>query len=154
LIGRLFFALTVLLSVPALADWPAFRGGGELQGRADSTLSEKLKLLWSAKTGLAVVSSPAVVGGKVFVGSNDSKVYALDQATGKVIWTFTTEGPVESSPLVREGMVVIGSADSNLYALEAETGKLRWKYATKAKVLGAANASTLPDGKTVIVVGS
>ena len=35
-------------------------------------------------------TSPAVVGGKVYVGSNDNNVYALDAATGTVIWKYPT----------------------------------------------------------------
>jgi outer membrane protein assembly factor BamB len=35
-------------------------------------------VLWSFTTGGAVDSSPAVVGGVVYVGSDDHQVYALD----------------------------------------------------------------------------
>ncbi len=31
-------------------------------------------------------SSPAVAGGRVYVGSNDGRLYALDLASGKVVW--------------------------------------------------------------------
>src|SRR6059058_3549616 len=36
--------------------------------------------LWTATTGGAVNSSPAVVNGVVYVGSDDNKLYALDAA--------------------------------------------------------------------------
>ena len=33
-----------------------------------------------------VDSSPAIAGGRVFVGSNDGRVYGLDLANGKKVW--------------------------------------------------------------------
>jgi outer membrane protein assembly factor BamB len=38
---------------------------------------------WRFSTGKRVHSSPAVVDGTVYVGSNDGHVYALDAATGR-----------------------------------------------------------------------
>ena len=38
---------------------------------------------WTHTTGGHVFSSPAVVDGTVYIGSNDNKVYALDAATGR-----------------------------------------------------------------------
>ena len=44
--------------------------------------------IWSYKTGSSVDSSPAVVNGIVYVGSEDHKVYALNAATGTKIWSY------------------------------------------------------------------
>ncbi|MCX4632713.1 protein kinase [Streptomyces sp. NBC_01443] len=41
------------------------------------------QLCWTHTTGNWVQSSPAVVDGTVYIGSNDKKVYALDAATGQ-----------------------------------------------------------------------
>src|SRR6266545_6425976 len=87
------------------AGWPMFRGNPALTGVAAGTLPEKLSLLWSFKTGGPVKSSAAIVGGRVFIGSGDSHVYALDLATGKKTWAAKTGGAVESSPLVLDGKV-------------------------------------------------
>ena len=35
--------------------------------------------LWTANTGDAILSSPAVVGGVVYVGSDDGKLYAFER---------------------------------------------------------------------------
>jgi outer membrane protein assembly factor BamB len=37
---------------------------------------------WVYKTGNSVESNPAVVGGIVYFGSNDGRIYALNAATG------------------------------------------------------------------------
>ena len=47
-----------------------------------------------------VVSSPAVVGGVVYVGSEDGKVYALNAANGALMWNYTTDGWVGLLPLL------------------------------------------------------
>src|SRR6266571_8185823 len=80
------------------ANWLMFRGNPALTGVAAGTLPDKLSLLWSFKTGGPVKSSAAIVGGRVFIGSGDSHVYALELASGKKNWAATTKGPVESSP--------------------------------------------------------
>lgn len=130
-------------------DWPLFRGSPELRGTTDARLAPPLKLLWTHKTGGPVKSSAAIVGDRVFVGSNDGKLHALALADGKPLWTFATEGPIEASPLVLDGTVFFGSSDNHLYAVDATTGKLRWKYATEDRLLGAPNAS----GGIVVVGG-
>src|SRR5579871_6060192 len=51
-----------------------------------------LQLKWKYTTGPypGVVSSPAVVNGVVYVGSEDKNVYALDANTGTKLWNYTT----------------------------------------------------------------
>jgi outer membrane protein assembly factor BamB len=96
-------------------------------------ISGPVALRWSHLTG-NYVSSPAVAGGTVYYGSEDSKVYALDAATGRLRWSYTTGGGVYAGPAVAGGIVYIGSDDGNLYALNAATGHLRWSYDTRYAV--------------------
>ena len=121
------------------ADWPMFHGSPALLGVAPGTLEDNPVLLWTFKTEGPVRSSPAIVSGRVFVGSSDGRLYAIDIATGKKVWAFKTEGEVEASPLVRGGRVFVGSSDGALYAVDAASGKLLWKYVTGDKILGSPN---------------
>jgi outer membrane protein assembly factor BamB len=73
-------------------------------------------VLWNSTIGGYVFSSPAVVGGMVFFGSDDSKLYALDACTGALVWSYTTGGTVFSSPAVADGVLYVGSDDGNVYA--------------------------------------
>ena len=73
-------------------------------------------------------SSPAVAGNKVYFGSGDGNVYAVDAATGILQWKFATGDVVHASPAVWNNTVFIGSWDSALYALDAETGQQRWAF--------------------------
>ena len=148
-------AETSKFAVDAEALWPIYRGDQALTGVAKGELPRKMKLLWSFKTGDAVKSSPVVGGGKVFVGSYDGKVYALDMYTGKKVWDFDTGAAVEASPLLVDGTLFAGSLNGVLFALDAGKGKQRWKYETGDRVAGSANwVKTGSAKRTWIVVGS
>lgn len=73
-------------------------------------------------------SSPAVAHGKVYFGSGDGNVYAIDAKTGILQWKFATGDVVHASPAVAGNTVYVGSFDSQLYALDAETGQQRWAF--------------------------
>lgn len=73
-------------------------------------------------------SSPAVFSGRVYLGSGDGNVYALDAQTGAVRWKFATGDIVHASPAIANNTVYIGSWDSYLYALDAETGVEKWRF--------------------------
>ena len=86
---------------------------------------------WKYLTGNDVNSSPAVVNGVVYIGSNDGKVYALKAKTGALLWSYTTGGYVQSSPAVANGVVYVGSFDHNVYALDASSGERLWKVVSR-----------------------
>ena len=56
------------------------------------------KSAWKFVTRARVDSSPAVAGGRVFVGSNDGKLYVLDAATGQKQWEFDAGDAITASP--------------------------------------------------------
>ena len=74
------------------------------------------------------LSSPAVFNNRVYFGSSDGHIYALDAKTGTLLWSFETGGIVHASPAVAGGIVYAGSWDSYLYALDAETGEEKWRF--------------------------
>jgi outer membrane protein assembly factor BamB len=90
-------------------------------------LDSRGKILWSAETGNAIDSSPALDGDMVIVGSEDFSVYAFDASTGALRWKFPTGLGIASSPAVNQGIAVAGSKDGYLYAFESRSGQLRWK---------------------------
>jgi outer membrane protein assembly factor BamB len=59
-------------------------------------------------------SSPAIAGGRAFVGSNDGRFYALDVASGKVVWQHDEGAAFSASPALASGRVVIGSVEGRL----------------------------------------
>ena len=57
-----------------------------------------LELAWTFETGDAILSSPVVVDGTVYVGSSDGNLYALHLDSGIEAWRFETGGPITASP--------------------------------------------------------
>ena len=102
-------------------------------------------------------SSPAIAGGKLFVGTDAGKVFAIDIKTANpadpktrpVLWTFSAEDAVDSSPEVVKGVVWVGSNDGNVYAIDAQTGAKAGQYRTGGPVLSSPVA--VDDG---VAVGS
>jgi len=78
-------------------------------------LSTNGKAAWTFATQARVESSPAIAGGRVFVGSNDGRFYVLDLATGAKVWEFNAGAPLSASPAIANGRIVIGSQDGRLY---------------------------------------
>jgi outer membrane protein assembly factor BamB len=107
-----------------------FRGGPTHLGVYDSPAPTLRDLAWKFHTGGRVLSSPAVQGDRVYVGSSDGKLYAIDRATGSERWQFAAKGPIPSSPAVHRGLVYFSSLDGKVYAVDTETGKERWSFAT------------------------
>jgi eukaryotic-like serine/threonine-protein kinase len=133
---RVFGSLLLLAYVAhhaparATADCSSMFHGNPQHTGVCATDVRDMKLLWRFPTGNMVRSTPAVVDGRVYVGSNDHHLYVLDARTGKVKWAFSTRGGVASSPLVNGGRVWFSDATNTIYALDAGTGRLIWKVTT------------------------
>ena len=125
------FLLVVGWTKAASADSPMFRGDVAHSGTYESARVPKLvELKWKFATKGKIVSTPAVVGGTLFIGSADRGLYALDAATGALRWRYATRGAVDSSPAVAEGIVFAVSRDGRLHAVDATTGSAKWTFAT------------------------
>ena len=106
--------LSVFCSVPEAsgADWPQFMNNSENNGdAATEVLSDPDNLLHQIKLGDMVMSSPAVVGGLVYVVDQMGKAYCIDpDATTQIVWETAPEGSAAygsntSSPCVYGGKV-------------------------------------------------
>ena len=101
------------------------------------------------------LSSPLIHDGKVYVGSSDQRVYALDLRSGKLAWVFKTGGMVHSSPALAGANIVVGSWDGAVYALDAASGAEKWRYQTqgeqKHSIMFGIQASPSVDSDTVYI---
>jgi len=100
------------------------------------------------------VSSAPIVGanGLVYLASWNSRVYALDVATGALKWTFSAPRMFNASPAVGpDGTVYAGAYDGSVYALDGATGLKKWTFATRSLVNEAPAVSA--SGDTLYVGG-
>ena len=101
------------------------QSGGLTAGHLPSL---ELKWAFGFPNAVTAYSQPTVAGGRVYTGSNDGAVYALDARTGCIYWTFLAKAMVRSSIVIGPGpRAYFGDLESNFYALNAETGELAWR---------------------------
>jgi outer membrane protein assembly factor BamB len=113
------------------------------------------KRLWSLPLGDLARGSPTIDGGRAFVGSRDTFVYAADTATGTLAWKTRTTGGVNATPAVADGRVFVVSegettGEVRLAALDVSTGRSRWSY-QQSRVALAPSSATVADG--IVAVG-
>lgn len=76
----------------------------------------------------ALLSGGPVTGGrKVFVGSENGDVYALDEATGEILWQTKVKGEVLAAPTFESNVVLVNTVSGVLTALDAQNGEELWK---------------------------
>jgi len=91
---------------------------------------------------------PAVLDGRVFRGTGDGRLIALDAATGKLLWSNAIGSPrlsefASAAPLAWQGVVYmgIGGGDAGIrgrvMAYDAATGRELWRF------------NTIPMGKEI-----
>jgi outer membrane protein assembly factor BamB len=80
-------------------------------------------------------SDVTVADGRLYLGTHDGRVVAVDPARGEKVWEFASGDSVLAAPAVDGGRLFFGSFDGNVYALDAVTGKLAWKRYTRAPVV-------------------
>jgi outer membrane protein assembly factor BamB len=115
-------------------------------------------------------ASPVEYNGRVFIGSGNGRMYALDANTGAVLWRFpapptaplrsqfmcnpSSQGIASSAAIARIGntdAIIFGAPDTSfgtgfgegrLFALNAATGAIIWKSPVVAQLTGTTSGST------------
>jgi outer membrane protein assembly factor BamB len=94
-------------------------------------------------------STPALAANRIYIGSQDHRVYCVNASTGALLWTYLTGGPIYSSPTITAERLYIGSDDGSLYCLNAVTGAVEWRYTTGRRIV---SVPAVAHGR--VVVGS
>ncbi|MGD0956659.1 MAG: PQQ-binding-like beta-propeller repeat protein [Candidatus Acidiferrales bacterium] len=128
--------------------------------RPENVSGLKLKWAFGVPNTSTAYGQPTVVAGRVFIGSGDGTIYALDAATGCTIWTYKAETTVRTAITVAGGgkdrdFAYFGDGEANLYAVDAEKGTLVWKVKADphpfARITGA---PTLYRGRLYVPLAS
>ncbi|MGH7628626.1 MAG: PQQ-binding-like beta-propeller repeat protein, partial [Gemmatimonadales bacterium] len=145
-----YSAGTLFRSSPAVAEGYVVVGGadgylyalnpadGKLRWRGETegaTLDSK-KEGFDRKT---IQGSPAIAGGKVYVGSRDAYLYAFDLSNGKRLWRTGRPAPwVVTSPVVWGGRIYYGRSDGHyVEAVDLDSGKRVWLVRTPDNVIAS-----------------
>jgi len=85
---------------------------------------------------------------KLFLGSENGKIYALNAETGKLDWQANIKGEVLSAPAIDSGILVVNSSSGVMKAFNATTGEELWKIEqdTPALTLRGISAPSIAAG--------
>jgi hypothetical protein len=145
---------TLFASIPSIqaqtldTDWPQVQHDQQRTGKSGVDIVEPLHVKWRWLNGnrwdesmgiplrfdveIPVLAQPIIGDGKVYVGSYEGSLYAIDQETGMTQWVYTPPLalPFLHTAAYADQKVFIGSSDGYLYAVDSQTGNLVWKYRT------------------------
>ncbi len=86
---------------------------------------------------------------RVYVGSRDTHVYALDRATGREQWRVASKDLITATPALYGDLLVFGSFDGSIQAVNATDGDPRWRYESQQPITG----DLVVDGDRVLAGG-
>ncbi len=124
------------------APWSVVHALDAKTGELLWTHDPKVPRAWGRRACCDVVNrGVAVVDGRVYVGTIDGRLVALEAATGKVIWDVNTIDrskpyTITGAPRVVKGKVLIGNGGAEygvrgyISAYDAVTGALAWRFYT------------------------
>lgn len=106
---------------------------------------------FSFKTDAGLLMDPTLAGDDtLLVGGIDSKLYAVNPATGDQKWSFVGGNWFWGTPLVTDDTVYSADLDGNVYAFGLTDGKLLW--ASPFKAGAAVRSAPLLAGDTLVIV--
>lgn len=149
-----FIVVSAVVASSAFADWSSFRGDAALTGVATGELSAALEPLWTFEAGDGIESTAAVADGKVYLGSLDGNLYALELETGKLLFKVETGQEIKSSPTVFAGAVYFGDEGGTFHAVDAKSGTPRWTFKTDAGITSSATVLKTKEGALRVLFGS
>jgi len=140
---------TLPASAQVEGEWPMFGFDAANSGYAPDATGPRRDVggAWRVDLGRSVSSSPAVVDGTIYVGSDDMSLHALSAEDGSEEWAFDTGDRVTSSPAVVDGTVYVGSNDGSVYAVDVAEGTEVWAFETGDQVV---SSPTVVDGTVYI----
>jgi outer membrane protein assembly factor BamB len=143
-------------------------GSGAVQA-----FDEEGKLVWKTYTGGPIYYPPAVAEDRVFVGSADGRVYALEALSGRVLWSYRvgprerrirvydkliSTWPVAGGVVVQDGAVYAAAGIAHydgtyVVALDAVTGEVKARNDSSGTISPEVNNGISVQGNLTIVDG-
>src|SRR5215831_20601642 len=126
-----------------------FQPDEQAQLTPDQVSRLKLKWAFGYPNAQTAAAQPAIVNGRLFVGSANGNVYALDAATGCTYWTYNAGSPMRTAISVDENTntLYFGDQRTGVHAVNAVTGTGVWKTRLdEHRILAITGAPTLSGG--------
>jgi len=120
-------------------DWPTYGFDAARTHSAPFALRPPFRVVWRYEADRSLIEYPPVVAdGRLFAGTHDGLVVAVDGATGRTAWHRQLPGCIAASPAVAGPLVVVatlgpppecgGSASAQVVAFRRDTGAVAWVH--------------------------
>ena len=130
---------------------------------ADQVPRLRLKWAFGFPNGSSAYGQPAVVAGRILIGSDNGYAYSLNAETGCVYWSYLAKAAVRTALVI--GSVTghgstryaayFGDFRGDVYALDASTGRLLWtKRVTEHELARITGAPTLYHHRLYVPVSA
>ncbi|HVX95081.1 MAG TPA: PQQ-binding-like beta-propeller repeat protein [Polyangia bacterium] len=139
------------LASPSVAD--GFVVTVDLDGVVRALRADTGELAWQVTLRMAVQGTPAILRGRVYVPTLDSRLVALQLSDGAQLWTRQLDGMVMSSPVAVDDDIVLaaGFPQRTVVRLSSVTGEQIWR----SEEIMTQFSNTAPAvGGGLVVVGS
>jgi outer membrane protein assembly factor BamB len=91
---------------------------------------------------------------KLFIGSENGDVFALDAETGKLDWQGKVKGEVVAAPAIDAGILVVNTASGVIKAFNASNGQDEWQIEQEVPALTLRGVSAPAISSGGVMVGS
>jgi polyvinyl alcohol dehydrogenase (cytochrome) len=147
--------------------WGVDPGNSRFQpsGGLDAEQVPALTLKWAFAfpNGASAFGQPAVAGGRLYVGSDNGFMYALNASSGCAYWSFQAQAGVRTAVSIgtigtgasAQTAIYFGDLKGYVYALNADTGAVIWsKRADAHPLTRITGAPTLDRGRLYVPLSS
>lgn len=127
----------------------------DLRDKDDAPLFGSISHWWNDRN--AKIAGGVSVGyDKVYVGTEDGEVVALNPETGEVVWRVNVKAEVLAAPVAGEGLLYVNTGGGRIFALSPDNGEVRWmhEYENSKLTLRGISEVTTAAGGVVYGTGS
>ena len=109
---------------------------------------------WDSRVSALLSGGPTAGLNKVFIGSENGKVFALDAQSGELTWQTKIKGEVINAPAI-DSVVVVNSASGVMKAMNPNDGEELWKVEqdVPALTLRGISAPVIASGGVLVGTG-
>lgn len=158
-----FKSTSIIRSTPAIDEQNVYFG--DFLGKVFAVNKSNGKMVWTFSTigdtidneqypfdRKAILASPTLSGNKLFIGSRDGYLYALEKQTGNELWHYDYQVSwIISTVAVKDNILITGTSDGRfIHALSVDDGKELWRFKTNGPVW----ASPIISSNNIVIIPS
>jgi outer membrane protein assembly factor BamB len=148
-------AYNKVYSASRMGDVIAFdKESGKEVWQADLSDINDERSFWDSRVSALVAGGPIAGLNKIYLGTENGDIFALDAETGELVWQAKIKGEIITPPAIDSGILVVNSASGLLKGFDANTGKELWKAEQDVPALTLRGISTPVIASGGVLVGS